>query len=702
MTIQLDDVAAVLNTTALNNNFQKIEDELNTGVLKRQGLGVGQANQMLVNLDMNSKDILNVRNLNAQEVLVKGKSVDALATTASNAATSASASAVAAGLSEDSAEADAIRAEAAANTSDALVLRTDLVNSTDPAKGAALIGIDSAVGISRTVFGKLSESVSFLDFGAIGDGASHPLSERYATLALAQADYPFATSLSNEIDRCAIQLAVTSATSGASLIGGRYSYVIDAPVSCLNKQPFRVVGGVYNWNGLSSNVFKLEGTCFQPEFVFCVFKGTGVPQLTQGAIGCSSGVITHNWKVTFCKFDGVPFGVYINADSAGTHNFPQVTHCTFANAPRFADDSSGSGLGLVFAQGGTGLMVAGVSAFNVFDNTGRHALYISNGGNVSSNHDTFKNHRGDGGALITELGALQISRDSQNVTVTNPTFIGCVDTALSVTSVLTLGLTNSPKNILVTDPVFVNNLGRLARIGNDAPVTNGTLEGFTMTGVTVKSAGVAGGNSIAILSGLNVSISGVFVEETAGALSIAQLCRVYGFGDTTYSDNISVSNVRGRLLNGSSSGIYVDTAVCTSLQKVEIDKVTAGAIPIRYQAATVTNVNIRQDAPPGVILDFPRVNADPTGIYTAVPGTLFLSRAGLARSLWIKETTFGTGGWTPVKTRLVGKASTASRPTLTSSAYDIGTLYLDTTLAANGKPIWWTGTLWVDSAGISV
>jgi hypothetical protein len=175
MTIQLDDVAAVLNTTALNNNFQKIEDELNTGVLKRQGLGAGQANQMEVNLDMNSKDILNVRNLNAQEVIVKGKSVDALVTTASNAAISASASAVAAGLSEASAEADAIRAETAANASDVVAVRTDLANTVDPLKGAALLGrsnqVVSSIASLRLLLSSSSSKHAFATgYYAQGDG----------------------------------------------------------------------------------------------------------------------------------------------------------------------------------------------------------------------------------------------------------------------------------------------------------------------------------------------------------------------------------------------------------------------------------------------------------------------------------------------------------------------------------------------------
>lgn len=50
--------------------------------------------------------------------------------------------------------------------------------------------------------------VNVKDFGAIGDGISHPLSEKYATLIEAQVDYPDATALTDEIDWCAIQKAI--------------------------------------------------------------------------------------------------------------------------------------------------------------------------------------------------------------------------------------------------------------------------------------------------------------------------------------------------------------------------------------------------------------------------------------------------------------------------------------------------------------
>jgi hypothetical protein len=43
---------------------------------------------------------------------------------------------------------------------------------------------------------------------------------------------------------------------------------------------------------------------------------------------------------------------------------------------------------------------------------------------------------------------------------------------------------------------------------------------------------------------------------------------------------------------------------------------------------------------------------------------------------------------------------TGSRPTLTAN--DVGLMYLDTTLDADGHPIWWTGTAWVDAQGLVV
>jgi hypothetical protein len=73
-------------------------------------------------------------------------------------------------------------------------------------------------------------------FGSIADGTAHPLSERFATLAAAQAVYPFALALTQQIDYCAIQAALNAAglagggtvflSPGVHYIGGLYGLQI--------------------------------------------------------------------------------------------------------------------------------------------------------------------------------------------------------------------------------------------------------------------------------------------------------------------------------------------------------------------------------------------------------------------------------------------------------------------------------------------
>ncbi|MDE2233454.1 MAG: hypothetical protein KGJ90_05085 [Patescibacteria group bacterium] len=74
-------------------------------------------------------------------------------------------------------------------------------------------------------------SVNVMNFGAINDGGAHPLSNYYPTLAAAQAVYPTATSLSNEIDSVAIENAMAYAVANnfntvyfptSTTVGGYY------------------------------------------------------------------------------------------------------------------------------------------------------------------------------------------------------------------------------------------------------------------------------------------------------------------------------------------------------------------------------------------------------------------------------------------------------------------------------------------------
>lgn len=82
-------------------------------------------------------------------------------------------------------------------------------------------------------------SVSPMDYGAVGDGASHPASELYADLAALQAVYPFASSLAQELDYLAWQMALNH---GGAVVSDPVTYLMSNsdPAS---HTPLKVVSG---------------------------------------------------------------------------------------------------------------------------------------------------------------------------------------------------------------------------------------------------------------------------------------------------------------------------------------------------------------------------------------------------------------------------------------------------------------------------
>ena len=113
------------------------------------------------------------------------------------------------------------------------LLRQDLADPTDPAKGADLVGFVPGGGgaVPRTVLDKLRESVSVLDFGAIGDGVADDT-------AAVQAAIEHAKTLKGEVFFPAGDYKITGVNvdgpvklSGvdASSTGSRVFIVGDAP-----------------------------------------------------------------------------------------------------------------------------------------------------------------------------------------------------------------------------------------------------------------------------------------------------------------------------------------------------------------------------------------------------------------------------------------------------------------------------------------
>ncbi|WP_223952478.1 phage tailspike protein [Citrobacter braakii] len=84
--------------------------------------------------------------------------------------------------------------------------------STDAGLGDSLIGVKypEIGGYPRTQHEKNQDYITPEDFGAIGDGTNHPLSERFLTLSSAQTVYPFVSSLTQTIDYAALQSALNT------------------------------------------------------------------------------------------------------------------------------------------------------------------------------------------------------------------------------------------------------------------------------------------------------------------------------------------------------------------------------------------------------------------------------------------------------------------------------------------------------------
>lgn len=80
--------------------------------------------------------------------------------------------------------------------------------STTPPDGGTIVKPTGVSGTGRWIQTVQGNPVQVEWFGFIGDGSSHPLSSRFATLADAQALYPFVSSLTDEMDGVAIQASI--------------------------------------------------------------------------------------------------------------------------------------------------------------------------------------------------------------------------------------------------------------------------------------------------------------------------------------------------------------------------------------------------------------------------------------------------------------------------------------------------------------
>lgn len=99
-----------------------------------------------------------------------------------------------------------------------------------PTDSSSISFIQNGVGaVERDAQDKMREEVSVEDFGAIGSTGLpvyHPLSDRFGSLAAAQVEYPFVTSLAQSIDWAATQAAANSLEATGGVVKGTKQFYV--------------------------------------------------------------------------------------------------------------------------------------------------------------------------------------------------------------------------------------------------------------------------------------------------------------------------------------------------------------------------------------------------------------------------------------------------------------------------------------------
>lgn len=205
--------------------------------------------------------------------------------------------------------------------------------------------------------------------------------------------------------------------------------------------------------------------------------------------------------------------------------------------------------------------------------------------------------------------------------------------------------------------------------------------------ININNCDISGTTNHAILVGAGVS--DINVNGNVGrACGNAYAFRFEGTAGSMISSLKATGNIYRKDVGLSTGGFYFNYIQGGDLRGNIADDFTTTAV----QVLNSTNVSAQRQ--------FSGTAVPTTGTYKIGDVTWNTNTTTVSPvSHWVCVVAGTPGVW-----RAAGwlgvKSVTASRPTLTAN--DIGVVYFDTTLVAAGKPIWWTGTAWVDATGAAV
>ena len=583
----------------------------------------------------------------------------------------------------------------------------DAINTAGVANG---VNANLVIYGNRTQADKNSDFITVKDYGAIGDGTLHPLSERFATLADAQKKYPHATSLNDSIDWAALQQAINNYN-----LSKRAIYLADFKL-CTNrtlevKNPI-VMFGASNLGGGSAIIYysgddtaiRFKRDNFVSSNYSTWIYGASVTNFGIQGIGGNAKKAFELWGCSECCFDKITVGG--SSDSRFNIGF-ELTACsinTFKNV--------------------VGSYNAVMYDFKV-DVTRRYELNASThiiGGDYYDNDVMFRCNRVSGlyvdntwiescdnvfvfDDAYGELECDNIFIDNNYVlqnTATAGKFLNVVNNAGKKSRILSLQLksnvmryTNAASD--TTIPITISTLEPQDYNIFDVKVVDNVYYGHAAalidansTRITVDASNNRNLNSSnyqnSIPDTLSTSVfSGVVQSQVNNSLIIGRSNKKRS------SASLVIDNENG---NVSSLAIYQKTGVYSPLFSMyDSSGNTVASLNVDGSAnfSYLKLKNNRLLSENGALGYGSNLAGDVVinnGVSTAKPVTN-----------WTCVTSGSPGVWQQ-SSHIVTTGETAARPVL--SATDKGVMYFDTTLAANGKPVWWTGSKWVDASGNQV
>ena len=437
------------------------------------------------------------------------------------------------------------------------------------ADSASVTYIPAGTGAVQTsVQSKLRETVSVRDFGAVGDGVTD--------------------------DTAAIQAAIDAIANGVVFfpVG---TYKIGSQIDINTGVSLMGYGATLSITTAASS-FVYGASSIAESHVVAGFKvvGNGTTTLTRAVFHTVSGAQIDTVVFKDLYFDSVSFGIYINHESSGNNANAKVIGCSFVN---IFDDSdgvtSGRGVGVAFSGGNTAgrpplrASVVGCS----FTNTGRHAVYISSGSNLTVTGCNFYEHRTGATIQSYPLPALNISR-ANNVTVTGNNFVGCNDTCIAVQN-------GSPSGSCFNNTISGNTFSDYStygiRVGTDSPDINGLVSDIILASNNFYHKSTNTYPALIILHGKNIKVTGNIIDASNLTVDHNSIISLYGYGSTNPSDNYHITNNTIMMaISGvaTAKAITIQSNICSGSQMVIIKDNIIEALANLYFTAGITNSNL--------------------------------------------------------------------------------------------------------------